>query len=261
MAAGRQATGMTTIEAFLGAAGDGGFALGREVHGAFGGAFGGVLAAAVVLAARAAAPDLVPVGVDCRFLRSLPAGTARATTTTVHAGRTVTCVRVDLHDERDRLATTGTVSLVDPGALRPLARAGSPAPAPDRWRPWSTPAGVVAPIVDVLRPRVGSHDDGAIATEVQVPWDDPGSVHSAEAACLAADMSVGPPVAVACEGTWSPHPNPDLSLRFTPVTSSSPTVTAVSRLVSMSGGVAAVAIDVGYAVGAATSIVLPSEGR
>ena len=242
---------MTTIESFLGSSGLT-FELGRDLHGAFGGAFGGVLAAAVLLAARGAAPELLPAGLDCRFLRSLPAGTARAEVTTVHAGRTVTCVRVDLHDERDRLATTGTVSFVDPGALRALDVAQAPAPAPKRWRPWRTPPGVTAPIIDVLRPEVGAVQPGVIATRLQVPWDG----HRAEAACLAADLSVGPPVAAACAGTWSPHPNPDLSLRFTPVEATGDAVTSVARVAAISGGLASVTVDVGFAVGAATSVVL-----
>ena len=240
---------MTTVETFLGADGLT-FALGRELHGAFGGAFGGVLAAAVLVAARTAAPELLPAGIDCRFLRSLPAGTARAEVTTVHAGRTVTCVRVDLRDERDRVATTGTVSFVDPGALRKLDVSPTPTAAPDRWQPWRTPAGVEAPIIDRLRPEVGAVP-GGVATRVRVPWDG----HRAEAACVAADLSVGPPVAAACAGTWSPHPNPDLSLRFTPAVAGE-TVTSVARVAAMSGGLASVAVDVGFAVGAATSVVL-----
>ena len=259
MAARRAGTGVTTVDAFLGSSGLT-FDLGRELHGAFGGAFGGVLAAAVLFAARSAAPELLPAGLDCRFLRSLPAGPARAEVTTVHAGRTVTCVRVDLHDARDRLATTGTVSLVDPSALRPLDVAPTPAAPPGRWQPWRTPAGVTAPIVELLRPRVGSVEPGVIATEVDVPWDDPEGAYSAEAACVAADLSVGPPVAAACAGTWSPHPNPDLSLRFSPAVAGEK-VRSVARVAAISGGLASVAVDVGFAVGAASSVVLAQEGR
>ena len=259
MAARRPGAGMSTVDAFLGGSGLT-FELGRQLHGAFGGAFGGVLAAAVLVAARSAAPDLVPAGLDCRFLRSLPAGTARAEVTTVHAGRTVTCVRVDLHDERGRLATTGTASFVDPRGLRPLDVAPTPMPAPERWQEWRTPAGVTAPIIELLRPRVGSVEPGVIATEVVVPWDDPGGTYSAEAACVAADLSVGPPVAAACAGTWSPHPNPDLSLRFTPADTGG-TVVSVARVAAVAGGLASVALDLGFAVGAATSVVLAEEER
>ena len=244
---------MTAVEDFLGLDGDG-FAFGCELHGAFGGVFGGVLSAAVVLAARPAAPDRVVAGVDCRFLRSVPAGRARATVTPVHAGRTVSCVRVDLRDDRDRMTTTGTVTFVDPIALRPLSVDPCMEPPP-QWRPWRTPAGVVAPIVDLLRPEVGAMASGAIATRLDVPWEG----HRAEAACVAADLSVGPPVAAACTGTWSPHPNPDLSLRFT-ATADGVTVTSVARLAAVTGGVAAVAMDVGFAVGVATSIVLEAAG-
>lgn len=244
---------MTTVDAFLGFDGDG-FAFGCELYGAFGGVFGGVLTAAVVLAARTAAPDLTVAGVDCRFLRSVPAGRAHAVVTPVHAGRTVTCVRVDLHDDRDRLLTTGTVSFVDPAALRPLS-VGPVVEQPAHWRPWRTPPGVTAPIVDALRPEVGAVGSGAIATRIEVPWDG----HRDAAACVAADLSVGPPVAAACAGTWSPHPNPDLSLRFTAAVADGP-VTSVARLAAVSDGMAAVSVDVGFAVGVATSVVLQGAG-
>ena len=249
MAAGRSVA-VTTIDDFLGRDDDG-FAFGCELHGAFGGVFGGVLTAAVVLAARTATPDHVAAGVDCRFLRSVPAGRSRAVVTTMHAGRTITCVRVDLYDERERLTTTGTVSFVDPAALRPLS-VDPVIEEPTRWRPWRAPVGVTAPIVDVLRPEVGATASGAIAIRLDVPWDG----HRDAAACVAADLSVGPPVAAACAGTWSPHPNPDLSLRFTATADGGP-LTSVARLAAINGGVAAVAVDVGFAVGVATSIVLP----
>lgn len=260
---------MTTIESFLGMERHEdvlAFALGRELHGAFGGAFGGVLAAAVVLAARTAVPDRVVAGVDCRFLRSVPAGRTRATVTPVHSGRTVTCIWVDLHDERERLATSGTVSFVEAGALRPLDQASEPSASPPDGRPWRTPPGVTAPIVELLSPRVATLAPGVVATEVRVPWEDPASEHTAEAACVAADMCVGPPVAAACEGSWSPHPNPDVSLRFTPTTFTAPTVTGVARLSSMTAGLAAVGIEVhhggaSFAVGAASSVVLGREQR
>jgi hypothetical protein len=245
-----RSSAVTAIEDLLGFDGDG-FAFGCDLHGAFGGVFGGVLAASVLLAARPAAPARVPSGLDCRFLRGVSAGRSTATVTPVHGGRTVSCVRVDLHDERGRLTTTGTVSFVDPGALRPLSVDPAAGPSP-RWRPWRTPEGVRAPIVERLRPEVGAAGAGAIATRVDVPW----TGHREEAACVAADLSVGPPVAAACEGTWSPHPNPDLSLRFTAAAADG-TVTSVARLAALAGGVAAVALDVGFAVGVATSVVLP----
>lgn len=238
-------------------------AFGRELHGAFGGAFGGLLAASAVHVARRAAPGREPAGLDCRFLRSLPAGDARATTTVLHAGRSLTCVRVDLVDEAGRLATTATVSLVDPASLHPLDVSGPDAPAPDRLREWALPAGVDAPIIGLLDPRLGAVGAGAIAADVRIPWDefDRGTSASAEAACVAADLAVGPPVAAACEGSWLPHPNPDLSLRFAPVGAVGPRVTGVGRIVRVAGGQAVVGIDVysgavPFAVGAATSMVL-----
>src|SRR5205085_4461197 len=114
------------------------FALGRELHGAFGGAFGGVVAAAAVMAARPLAETRVPTALDIRFLRSLPAGTATATPVLLHGGRTLSCVSIDLCQDDGRLAARATVSLVDPEALSPLTKHGSARPLPsyDEGRQW-----------------------------------------------------------------------------------------------------------------------------
>lgn len=233
---------------------------GRELHGAFGGAFGGLLAASAVHVARSAAPGREPASLDCRFLRSLPAGEARAGATVLHAGRSLTCVRVELIDEHDRVATTATVSLVDPASLQPLDVAGRVAADPRRPRRWSPPAGVDAPIIELLDPYLGRTGAGAISADVRLLWDDDGGT-SAEAACVAADLAVGPPVAAACEGSWLPHPNPDLSLRFAPVGQLGRRVTGVGRVARISGGQAVVGVDVfhdgvPFALGVATSMVL-----
>jgi acyl-coenzyme A thioesterase PaaI-like protein len=258
---------MTTLQEFLDARpqDDGSTLMGfpRALHGAFGGAFGGGLAAAVVLVARDAAPGRVPAGLDCRFLRPLPAGDARITTEVMRAGRSLTCVAVELRDERDRVATFATVSLVEPTALHPLEVAGTPAPPTTEWRGWTVPEGIDIPIVETLAPRLASIGP-AIATSVRIPWDDPKGEHTAEAACMAADFCVGPPVAAACAGTWLPHPNPDISLRFAPVPTAGPEVTGVGRVVRIVGGLAVVDVDVHadglpFAAGAATSMVLRSE--
>lgn len=236
---------------------------GRELHGAFGGAFGGLLAASAVHVARSAAPGREPAGLDCRFLRSLPAGKARASVTVLHSGRSLTCVRVDVTDLDERVTTTATVSLVDPASLHPLDVAGSVAVPPERAGRWSPPPGVDAPIIELLDPHLGAVGAGVISAEVRLPWEDDGGATSAEAACVAADLAVGPPVAAACEGSWLPHPNPDLSLRFAPVGQVGPRVTGVGRIARISGGQAVVGIEVHndgvvFALGAATSMVLPS---
>src|SRR5687768_13472659 len=96
------------------------FAVGRELHGAFGGAFGGVIASCTLIAARDVAPGRVPVGLDVRFLRGLPAGAVTAEASVVHAGRSMTVVGVDLHGPDGRHGVRATVSLVDTAPLHPL---------------------------------------------------------------------------------------------------------------------------------------------
>jgi uncharacterized protein (TIGR00369 family) len=248
---------------FLGArAGEDGtwrFSLGRELHGAFGGAFGGVVAAAAVMTARPLAEGRVPTALDIRFLRSLPAGTATAAATVLHGGRTLSCVNVDVRQEDGRLAARATVSLVAPDALSPLTRDADPHPLPsyDEGRPWP-PVG--APIIETLAPRTVPWESDGMATALQVPWDDVDPATAAEAACLPADLCVGPPVAFGLAGEGVAHPNPDLSLRFAgPVASAD--VIGVGRMVRVHGGLATVAIEVWAdgglaAVGVSTSTLL-----
>ncbi|MGH9186537.1 MAG: hypothetical protein ACRD0U_12095, partial [Acidimicrobiales bacterium] len=74
------------------------------------------------------------------------------------------------------------------------------------------------------------------------------------------------PVAAACDGEWLPHPNPDLSLRFTPGPAASRDVVSVGRLVRVAAGLAVVAVEVAVdgvttAAGVATSMVLAGRGR
>lgn len=249
---------MSDIEAFLGAEREGDqwrFHIGRELHGAFGGAFGGVLAACTLLVARSAVGGREPTALDCRFVRGLPAGTASAVPTVVHAGRSHAVVSVELLDG-ERLVTRATVSLVDPEVLHPLDRQAESVPG--GWTPFdeAPPWPEVAPIVSAL----GARTVGPSATAVRVPWD--GDGHSPEAACLAADMSMGPSVAEGVAGESISHPNPDLSLRFCGEVTTDHVV-GHGRLRRAHGGVAAVAIEVWSgpslaAVGAATSLLLPS---
>jgi len=246
---------------FLGHDGADRFTLGRELHGAFGGLFGGVLAAAALVAARPLAPGRVPAALDCHFVRGVPAGTLRAVASVLHAGRTLAAVSVDLLDDRERLVTRATVTLVDGARLRPLAHAG---PARERWpahadgATWRAPEGVEAPIIETLAPRALAIGDDRIVTSVRVPWD--GDDASAEACCLAADMCVGPPVGGAFPGQWVPHPNPDLSLRFAGGITGRD-LAGAGRLERIAGGVALVGIEVRsgddvVAVGASCSLLL-----
>lgn len=247
----RNADGTWTIE------------MGRDRQGAFGGAFGGFLAAAAVAVARVASGDRLPSGLDARFVRVLPTGEATLCVDTVHTGRSLSVIDVVVRDERDRVATRASVTLVDPGVLRPLDHPGH-GPDPPRvvyreGRPWTSPHGVTIPILETLAPRAVGHGELGHATALRVPWDDADG--SAEAACLAADMCTGPPVAGAFEGAWSPHPNTDLSLRFAGREVGAEVV-GWGRLERMDGGLATVRVEVRsgdalVAAGVATSLVLP----
>lgn len=218
------------------------FALGSQLNGAFGGANGGVVAATCLATARACAPGRAPAALDVRFLRGLAAGATRAVPTVLHEGRTLSTVSVDLFDERDKHCTRATVSFVDPQALVPI---DDPGPTSDgaAWtlhgagKPWPKPAsGIRVPLIDTFDPRQVGRDDRGIATSVRVLWDEPGTC--AEAACIAADISVGPPVGAATRGKPVPIPNPDLSLRFNANAELPKTLVATARLESIQQGLA-----------------------
>jgi acyl-coenzyme A thioesterase PaaI-like protein len=241
------------------------FDIGQDRHGAFGGAFGGLLAACTVAVARATVPGRAPVSLDARFLRGLPAGAARLVPTIVHAGRSLTCVQVDVTDGAGRLATRATLYLVDTARLRPLEHggAGGAAPAATVWdegTPWRSPPGTEVPIIATFAPRAVGRGERGIATALRVPWDDRGA--AAEAACLAADICVGPPVAGAFPDRPTPAPNPDLSLRFAGDVAG-PEVVGWGRLERIHHGLALVRVevrsgDVLLAVGVSCSLVLDS---
>jgi len=249
---------------FLGAApcedGTWRFAIGEELHGAFGGAFGGVVAAAAIMTARTHAEGRSPVALDVRFLRGLPAGTATMRATVLHAGRTLSCVSVDVCQEDGRLAARATVSLVSQAALAPVTMQDGDRAVPsyDEGRAWP-PVG--APIIESLAPRTVPWVDGSHALAIRVPWELDDGDTSAEAVCLPADMAVGPPVVfgVAAEQGLA-HPNPDLSLRFAaPLTGQE--VIGVGRLERVHSGLATVGVEVWNgsglaAVGVSTSTLL-----
>jgi len=247
----------TFLDATRHADGDWSFALPEAFHGAFGGAFGGLIAACAVLASRDLAPGRTPSAADCRFLRGVPAGRARVRATMVRSGRSLSCVSVDASDEADRLAARALISFVDRAALRDVRRAA--AAPPGAWTPFddAQPWPAVAPIVTTLEARTVWSGRQGIATAVRVPWDPAGS---AEAACLAGDMSVGPPLAAAASGEGVSTPNPDLSLRFCgEVTTDA--VIGLARTERADGGVAAVAVSVWsgdalVAVGVSSALLL-----
>lgn len=256
-----------TPAAFLGGARAGGgwtFGFGDHLFGAFGGVFGGALAAAVVVAARDAAPHRRPASLDCRFLRAFAAPPARVVTHLLHDGRSMTTVAVDVIDGRDRPTTHATITLVDVEVLHDRTRDDAPldwARDAAGGAPWHNPAGFEAPIIDTLKPRTVGVDGDTVATAIDIPWDDDGA--TAEAVCVAADLCVGPPVALAVRGARVAHPNPDLSLRFAGGATAPPggPVVGAGRLAALAGGLATVAIDVAaggrlVGVGASFSVLL-----
>ncbi|HIE90073.1 MAG: acyl-CoA thioesterase domain-containing protein [bacterium] len=221
------------------------FELDEALNGGFGGTNGGVLASLCVNVARALAPDREPVGLDARFIRSFKPGTARVTATLLNAGRTLTTISVDVIDSASKLTTRGTVSLVDPQALAPI---DSELPASQLFdehgtegKVWREPASQKIPLIKTFQPRFLGKGDYGIATAVDVLWDD-GALQ--EAVCIAADISVGPPVASALKGKAVAMPNPDLSLRFAGPGQTPPRLVSTCRLEALNAGLATTQLKV-----------------
>jgi uncharacterized protein (TIGR00369 family) len=259
---------MTVLDFLGGSVTDDGmvFKLGRELHGAFEGAFGGVIAAAALSAARTVAEDRRPIALDCRFLKGIAAGMVRARADVVRSGRTVTVARVLVEDEEGTVCATADASLANQEALHPLDDAGMVRPGASityaEASPWQLRK-ADAPIVGTLEPRIATTDPGLLATVLRVPWDE--SDRAAEAACLVADMAVGPPVARELGDHWVPHPNPDLALRFALEDVDSAEVAGVARLERVGTGVAVVRFEVFagldlLAVGCSSSLLLGFGG-
>jgi acyl-coenzyme A thioesterase PaaI-like protein len=234
------------------------FRIPETLHGAFGGAFGGFLAAACLHTARSVADGRAPNALDARFVRGLRQADATTTATVLHRGRSLTNVSVDLVDEDDKLCTRATISFVDRTVLHALQRQGPPVgewkahAEADKWPP-------VAPIVDAIDSRFVASEGREFAVAMIVPWD--GSDHSAEAACLAADMAVGAPAGYAAGREKASTPNPDLSLRFVGDVTSTELV-GVGRLERAANGVAAIGLEVWserqlVATGISTALLLP----
>lgn len=215
------------------------FHMPRAIHGAFGGVTGGALAAAAVAIGRFAARGRTAVGLDMHFLRGLASEEATAVVDVLSSGRSLTVIRAELSDEQGRRTTVARAAFAEPTALEPIdtdppaSQLGQPTrDVTETAKPWRPPRGIDVPIIETARPRAARVGDG-IATLVTVPWDPDGD--GAEGACLAADLSVGPPVdAVLANRRWVPHPNPDLSIRFAgAITSSDLVAVAACRRVSV----------------------------
>jgi acyl-coenzyme A thioesterase PaaI-like protein len=260
------------MDEFLGTDAAGGgvtrFTLGPDVHGAFGGVFGGAVAAACVRAARSCAPGRRPFSAHVTFVRGLATPTCTATATAVAAGRTVTTVGVDLHDDGGRLAARATVSFAAPEALDPMDVAGALAPpdvaAYEDGRDLAASPAFEAPILRVLAPRLVGTPEGGYAQAVQLPWR-PLTDTAAEAACMAADLCVGVPVGAALDGRPVAIPNPDLSLRFLGEEAAAVLV-GVGRLARVDAGMAATAVEVWagtvpVAIGLSSAVLLGARPR
>ena len=241
---------MNFAERLQGSQGDDGqwrFDLAEELNGGFGGTNGGNLAAICVFAARGLAPGRLPIGLDARFIRGFRPGLARVVPTVLNAGRTLTTISVDIFTAEDKLATRGTVSLVVREALAALSvdtdEAGGDLMTYGAGKPWRHPGkNDRIPLIDTFAPEYLGKRNGAIATGVKVIWDDPDAC--AEAACVAADISVGPPVASQLNKQQLAIPNPDLSLRFTGRQVAADHMVSLCRLESLSDGLATTALEV-----------------
>jgi acyl-coenzyme A thioesterase PaaI-like protein len=224
------------------------FELAEELNGAFGGTNGGALAAICVFVGRAAARGRIPAGIDARFIRGFRPGKARVVPTILNAGRTLTTVSVDILTADGKLATRATVSFVAPEALAEVDQPGTGSHPPGltdyrEAREWRQPKGHPGiPLIDTFSPRMMGSGDFGIATGTRMLWDDQSA--SAESACIAADISVGPPVAGALKGLPLAMPNPDISLRFTGASTAGDHLVSVCRLEGINGGLATTALEV-----------------
>lgn len=248
-------------------AGDWQFELKENINGAFGGTTGGVLAALTVFVARDLAPHWRVMGVDARFIRSFRPGTASVIATVINAGRTLSTVQVDLTNSAGKLCTRALVSLVNPQMLGELDHAGIEPPAEllasSQAKPWPQPEPPMQiPLLDTFEPAYYGNTSAGIASGIKTIWDL--TEHCAEAVCIAADISVGPPVMSALKGQRVATPNPDISLRFCAETELPHYLVACCRLESLVAGLATTRIEVWagstlLAVGVSTTTCLRSS--
>lgn len=223
------------------------FDLAEELNGGFGGTNGGTLAAVCVYVARAATPGRIPAGVDAKFIRGFRPGKARVVPTVLNEGRTLSTISIDILTEEGKLSTRGTVTMVMPEALADVDRDGTRAQLEklktyEEGKVWKEPENQPIPLINTFSPRFMGAGEAGIATGTQVIWQDENA--TAEAACIAADISVGPPVAGALKGMPLAMPNPDISLRFTGADAASDHLVSTCRLESVTGGLATTSLDV-----------------
>ena len=216
---------MTFLECFHGekmAEGYFSFQLDETINGAFGGTNGGVLSALCVHVARDLAPGRIPSALDTRFIRGFKPGEAIVKGEVLHSGRCLSVINVDIFNAEGKFFVRSTVTLLAETTLADVEHETELSDVSgflplDEGKVWPQPPASKSgrinriPLIDTFQPAyIGKNADG-IATVVNVIWDEPNT--SAEAVCIAADISVGPPVAKLVKGKAS-IPNPDISLRF-----------------------------------------------
>ena len=241
------------------------FDLDKRFNGAFGGTNGGVLSAISVYAARRQSGRR-PTSIDSRYIRGFRPGTAKVVVRPVNEGRTLTVLDVDVVDAEDRVCTHSVVTLVEQDALAGDVQYNDHLVAPDdlaAWadgKPWPRPkAPMEIPLIETFEPTALGGRGQTTVTGTRVVWRETGT--TAEAACIAADISVGPPVARAVRGAAS-TPNPDLSLRFCGSSEPGDFLAASCTLRTIDAGLASTSIEVWndadlLAVGVSTTTCLP----
>lgn len=243
------------------------FDLAEELNGGFGGTNGGTLAAICVFVARTVGHGRIPAGVDAKFIRGFRPGKARVVPTVLNEGRTLSTVSVDIFTEEGKLSTRGTVTMVAPEALAEVDKDGE-RPGLEKLKTfeeskiWPEPTNQPIPLIATFSPRFMGAGEAGIATGTRVIWDDADA--TAEAACIAADISVGPPVASALRGMPLAMPNPDISLRFTGASATGGHLVSTCRLDAVTGGLATTSLDVRdgetlIAVGVSTTTCLKGK--
>ena len=253
------------------------FELGQHLESNWGAVYGGALAAGTLAVARTATPDCSPRSLHLQIVRSVPRGRAFATTRVRHTGRTIATVEVDLYDERRKLAATGLVTMVTPGALAAQHHLTTAVPFDITPHPLvDDNSGADAPISKSLNLTVRRNGqvmglgvdnrapsvEGSLPTACPctIPWDNL-DVTGPESACLVADATVGAPMVNSTIPTDHLGPNPDITLRFTTAPATR-VVSAAGTILSIQHGTATVGIEVQagehqLAHGLATSLLLP----
>jgi len=222
------------------------FELEERFNGAFGGTNGGVAAAVSLWAARARHAGWIPAAIDCHFLKGCKPGTARVSLRTLNEGRTLTVIATETRDHTSRMCTTALVTLVHPAMLDatisvPAGRCVATDPSGKAQR-WQHPKGHRIPLIDSFAPEIVASSTDSITTRIELPFEVGDA--TAEAVCIAADISVGPPVGRAVAGRAS-LPNPNLALRFCGTSRRGRTLQSRCRLVQIHAGLACTEIEVG----------------